>query len=408
MTTKTFRHSFYPWHKDPAPGGEVELSVEAIEAAGVREVLQMPGAVLGSWSLLDALLAKCDEFRFLEPLGQAREVKVALSGLFGRFVARAYLERYCGLQYFAHLGGEEIELGRRRRVRVVRCRGQSGDLPDWVACAGDLTNVTVAEAKGSHAWSGPGSAMTQARKQVARVDVHGAHGRMTVKRVAVATRWGMVQGGPPDSWIKVHDPEDEGDVYTAEEADTALLGIVRLHMANLFARLGRQELSVELRALTTAPTEAEEAAAGDRAPLLIEQASEAGRRLRGGRPEAIGDAVVGGVVTRAGALGDRADDEIDVAALARLDLRPVFVGVSPEAVSAAIAGSASGKVMRRRRTTPTSSRGWCSGIAESFRGGSARASATATYLAMSASARLSPCRRRKARWRARPRTSRPG
>ena len=30
-------------------------------------------------------------------LGQAREVKVALSGLFGRFVARAYLERYFSL-----------------------------------------------------------------------------------------------------------------------------------------------------------------------------------------------------------------------------------------------------------------------------------------------------------------------
>ena len=196
MTTKTFRHSFHPWYDDPDPGGEVQLSVEAIEAAGVREVLQTPGAVLGSWSLLDALLAKCDEFRFLEPLGQAREVKVALSGLFGRFVARAYLERYVGLHYFAHLGGEEIELGGRLGVRVVRRRGQEGDLPDWVACAADLTKLTVAEAKGSHAWSGPGSAITQARKQVARVDVYagcGAVGRETDRgRDAV----GHVEGWP--------------------------------------------------------------------------------------------------------------------------------------------------------------------------------------------------------------------
>lgn len=210
MTTKTFQHSFYSSNRDPEPRGEVELSVEAIEEAGVREVLQTPGAVLGSWSLLDALLAKCDEFRFREPLGQAREVKVALSGLFGRFVARAYLERYFGLHYFAHLGGEEIELGGRLRVRVVRRSGQEGDLPDWVACAEDLSKLTVAEAKGSHARAGPGSAIAQARKQVARVNVYGGHGRMAVKRIAVATRWGMLKDGPAESWIKVHDPGGRG------------------------------------------------------------------------------------------------------------------------------------------------------------------------------------------------------
>jgi hypothetical protein len=34
---------------------------------------------------------------FKEPLGQAREVKTALSGLFGRFVVRVYMERYLGI-----------------------------------------------------------------------------------------------------------------------------------------------------------------------------------------------------------------------------------------------------------------------------------------------------------------------
>ncbi|WP_246413274.1 hypothetical protein [Rhizobium indicum] len=41
-----------------------------------------------------------------EPLGQAQEVKVALSGLFGRFVARTHLERYFNLSIFAHLGSQ--------------------------------------------------------------------------------------------------------------------------------------------------------------------------------------------------------------------------------------------------------------------------------------------------------------
>ena len=338
VTNKTFRHRFHPWQDDPMPGGEVELTVEAIEAAGVREVLQTPGAALGSWSMLNALLANDDEFRFLEPLGQAREVKVALSGLFGRFVARAYLERYLGLHYFTHLGGEEIELGGRLRVRVVRRRGQPGDLPDWVACAGDMTGLTVAEAKGSHARSGPGSAINQAKKQVARVNVYGARGKIAVKRVAVATRWGMVRDGPLESWIRVHDPDDEGEDYTSEEADAAFLGVIRHHMANLFAPLGHQELASEIRAVACARSPAEEDAARSRARRLIEPAGWTGSRLRDARAEAIGDAVVGGIVTRAGGLEDKIAEEVDVSVLSRLGLRPVFVGVSAEAVNAAIAG----------------------------------------------------------------------
>lgn len=339
MTTKKFRHQFYPCQDDPEPGGEVQLSVEEIENAGVREVLQTPGPTLGSWTLLDALLSRCDEFRFLEPLGQAREVKVALSGLFGRFVARAYLERYVGLRYFAHLGQEEIELGRRLNVRVVRRRGQSGDLPDWVACAGDLTNLTIAEAKGSHARNGPRSAIAQARKQVARVEVKGRNGRITVKRIAVATRWGMLKGGPSKSWIQVHDPEDVGKEFTAEENDAAMLGIVRLHMSNLFGRIGQSKLAAEIQALVLAESPKLEAESRIKAKQLVSFAREEGDRLRDTRQEAIGNATVGGIVTRVGALGDSIAKETDVSVLAEFGLRPVFVGISPEAVSAAMDGN---------------------------------------------------------------------
>ena len=66
-------------------------------------MLQTPGTAYGAWSILDALLTPTGTgtpFIFKEPLGQAREVKAALSGLFGRFVARAYLERYFKLSIF--------------------------------------------------------------------------------------------------------------------------------------------------------------------------------------------------------------------------------------------------------------------------------------------------------------------
>ena len=92
---RTFTHSFVPASANPIKGPSAELTVDEIEDAGIREVLQTPGASLGSWAILDSLLEPTgpgSPFVFREPLGQAREVKVALSGLFGRFVARAYLE----------------------------------------------------------------------------------------------------------------------------------------------------------------------------------------------------------------------------------------------------------------------------------------------------------------------------
>lgn len=90
--TRTLPHSFNPASASPISGATVSLNVSEIEDAGIREVLQTPGAAYGAWSILDALLSPTGTgtpFIFREPLGQARELKVALSGLFGRFVSRA-------------------------------------------------------------------------------------------------------------------------------------------------------------------------------------------------------------------------------------------------------------------------------------------------------------------------------
>lgn len=115
--TRTFLHSFDPPSASPVNAATVDLDVADIEDAGIREVLQTPGAADGAWSILNALLTPTGAgtpFIFREPLGQAREVKVALSGLFGRFVARAYLERYFNLSIFAHLGSQTIDLDQKK------------------------------------------------------------------------------------------------------------------------------------------------------------------------------------------------------------------------------------------------------------------------------------------------------
>ena len=216
--TRTFLHDFHPPHLNRLYGRDVGLTVQEVEDAGLREVLQTPGAALSSSAMLELLLQPTGDgtpFVFREPLGEAREVKVALSGLFGRFVARAYLERYFGLCIFAHLGHSTIVLDGRRQIKIVQ--RESGDLPDWIACSSTLSDLTVAEAKGSHAQSGPAQALRRAWNQAGRIDVQAGGRCVPVKRMAIVTRWGVSTGGPNDPWISVRDPIDEGDPIEYDE-----------------------------------------------------------------------------------------------------------------------------------------------------------------------------------------------
>ena len=66
--TRTFRHEFYPYGDSPIPGPNVELTVEEIEDAGLREVLQAPGAPFDSWAILDGLLEPTGDYTLRDPL----------------------------------------------------------------------------------------------------------------------------------------------------------------------------------------------------------------------------------------------------------------------------------------------------------------------------------------------------
>lgn len=330
--TRTFLHSFDPHAASPVAGTSVDLEVADIEDAGIREVLQTPGAAYGAWSILDALLTPTGvgtPFVFREPLGQAREVKVALSGLFGRFVARAYLERYFNLSIFAHLGSRTIDLDRRRREVVKRL--SRGDLPDWVACAADLTSLTVAEAKGCHDVDGPAKALDRAWAQAGRIDLTAQGRKVTVKRIAIATRWGMAAAGPTDAHISVRDPVDEGEPIEPGEKDALFIGLLRLHIANLIKPLGHSELAAALQSLTRQPFARRLQNDLGRARAILDAAPI--REVE--KVDAIGG-LIGGIVTRAGPITDADVSPGDQEALARLNLRPVFVGIERDLIRAAI------------------------------------------------------------------------
>ena len=330
--TRTFFHSFDPPAASPVSGATVDLEVSEIEDAGIREVLQTPGAAYGAWSILDALLAPTGTgtpFVFREPLGQAREVKVALSGLFGRFVARAYLERYFNLSIFAHLGSRTIDLDRRRQVKITRL--SRGDLPDWIACAADLSSLTVAEAKVCNDVGGPAKALDRAWAQARRIDVTARGRKVTVKRIAIATRWGMAAAGPADAHLSVRDPVDEGEPIEPVEKDGLFIGLLRLHIANLIKPLGHNELAATLHRLTQQafPRRLQDDLGRARAMLDAAPVREVEKAAAMG-------GLIGGIVTRAGPItgADVAPGEQE--ALARLNLRPVFVGIERDLIRAAI------------------------------------------------------------------------
>ncbi len=330
--TRTFLHSFDPASATPITGATVALDVVDIEDAGIREVLQTPGAAYGAWSVLDALLSPTGAgtpFIFREPLGQAREVKVALSGLFGRFVARAYLERYFNLSIFAHLGSQTIDLDRRQKVKIKRLSG--GDLPDWIACASDLTSLTIAEAKGCHDLSGPAKALARAWAQAGRIDVTANGRKVTVKRIAIATRWGTASTGPVETHLSVKDPLDEGEPIEPQEKDALFIGMLRLHIANLIRPLGHVKLADALCRLTQQPL-----ARRLHEDLYLARAALDAARVGEMDKAATFDGLVGGIVTRAGPLANADITPADQKTLARLNLRPVFVGVERDFIRAAI------------------------------------------------------------------------
>ena len=304
--------------------------------------MQSPGPAFGSWEFLDTLLQPGTPFFvFREPLGQAREVKVALSGLFGRFVARAYLLRYFGLSIFYHPNLSNPELDGNRQIKI--CRVKEGDLPDWVACDSSF-NLFVAEAKGSHESGRATRVLNRARKQTERIDVLVGGTPAPVKRLAIVARWGMAMEGPIEPWLRVQDPIDEGDPLGPDDRGAIFVGLFRHHVANIMSGLGQAELAELLRDLTkegVLRNGQEEGVKQEQANGLVDTAVEDFHRLADdiGIPRAD---LIGRFVTRGSLLIDAPSlSGAHLEMLSRLGLRPVLVGFESKLVRLAVEGDPS-------------------------------------------------------------------
>ena len=256
-----FTHRFEPASADPV-GATCTLSTVEIENAGLLEILQTPGAPVGHWGLFDPLLDPGNpDFVFRETLGKSREVKTAISGLFGRFVARAYARRYLNFAYFTHIHSPPLRLNGVSRAWIIRRPRHRGDLPDWAVWS-PRSGMGIIEAKGTHAPAGPGRILQSAYRQAERAEIQIGGRRARFKRYAIATRWGFLTGSNPyEPILAVKDPVEEGEDVSETELEQIGIGIARRHMASLLRPLGQVELASALEDLVQAPFRNREAAA---------------------------------------------------------------------------------------------------------------------------------------------------
>lgn len=329
----TFAHQFTAANGTKTTNS-ISLTVQEIENAAVLEVLQSPGATLGHWQFLGALLdPTVATFSFQQPLGHAREVKTAISGLFGRFVARAYATRHLGLTHFAHVRKPPMPLGGMMRGQLRRVPNRRGDMPDWVAW-GSTVGMAIVEAKGCHDIKGPQAALDRAYIQANRAEIRVGRRPAPFKRYAIATRWGFTSPKVSAPMLWVRDPDEDGEINDAE-MESLQVAMARWHIGALMLSLGHEALGKPLLELTRQRFKNR---VGDAQRRALAALKEAGPVMVEG-DNAPDVPLVGGYVGRTGHLNSAELEDSELEILRKLDLRPTFVGVELDAIKQAIEGT---------------------------------------------------------------------
>lgn len=236
VSDRFFRHQFLI-DDDVLWDGILSLSTTQIAEAAIQEIIQLSLSASPFDLFLDQLLNPATGwFQWIGNLGQIRETRTALSGLFGRFIARAYLTEAWGYAHFHPLHAPVTPVG----PHTTAVQTQSGDLPDWLISP-DITSsfVAIAEAKGSHNVAGPWSPLKAAMTQAERVSLYRGSTELVTKRFAIATRW-AVHGHPKLAipWLVVDDPDKGDDEPTIADFASIRRGIALGHYAALARGLG--------------------------------------------------------------------------------------------------------------------------------------------------------------------------
>ena len=145
--------------------------------------------------------------------GIGRDARIAFSGLFGRFLARAYLTEHEGVRVLVPLDVAKPKL-RRAGYGIPPRRGHQAD---WIGL--DTQGLVIVEAKGTFnngikSWKGPCSRpqiLGTAIKQAKRTTVYRCSSRreLPAKRWAIASRWGTEENHRDPTLLAWNSNEEE-------------------------------------------------------------------------------------------------------------------------------------------------------------------------------------------------------
>ena len=344
---RNFPHFYLNKHDKYIKWFPVHLSVSNIEEVGLMEVLQPSGAKYGNWDFLEELLVEKphnESFVFENQLAAAREVKVSLSCLFGRFVARTYLQKYFGMTNFFHLQSDEFTLGGPKNIKIKR--RAKGNLPDWIAIDKDYSNLMVAEVKGCHPSSGLKATIDRAWKQANRVEIDFNGNSIPLHRIAIVAHWGFTDGKtetPTKIYVKYSvDDHILTKPILPKIIEVIYLSLLREHLGRLLLSFGGkyEELANNIMEINQSTNIEEEESNISSSLISLNRTPKTEiENTERNRIGPISRLLIGTVVTKAGKIRIQNVTEDDVAKLMKLKLQPYFVGFDCELIEKIINGN---------------------------------------------------------------------
>ena len=208
-----------------APGHWHPVSLSELGNAAARETFTTSTLhFAAAWTdLFRSMIAAGPDLRWLENgPGVGRDARIAYSGLFGRYVARAYLTGNENVRVLVPLDVAKRLLD-GTPYSIVKCPPGHGLEADWIGLDGQR-RLVIAEAKGSfdkavRTWSGPDrlpDVLHTAIGQAQRTAVFATSfaGALPAKRWAIASRWANEMNGRCPTviaWDPDEGPLDDDD-----------------------------------------------------------------------------------------------------------------------------------------------------------------------------------------------------
>jgi hypothetical protein len=235
------------------------VGVHNLAQAAIMELSQNAPSFLGMALFFDnILLPSTSELRWLgSGPGIGREIRRAMSALFGRFVARWYAHFHLGIISCLAIDKDDLIFDLPNGSHVIAGRKSglaTGDRPDWVWFTNPGTSPPVGflEAKGSFYRAGLRKAMANADDQLKRMEIRssGSSRRiMASKNWAIGSGWSTevsIKGGFIRPELKVVDPIEEGENWTPDESAALLTLAMRMQLQQSLDGLGMSNVAKKL------------------------------------------------------------------------------------------------------------------------------------------------------------------